>query len=234
MLKIKWAVLALSVVTTSAWANVDATLDVLHQAGGKVQSLGADVEMTSINMGTGTETLDRGTIVMQRLPDGDTRAKITFTEHAVDFKLKKLRREFLLDGGKLIEQNEETKKQVTRQVRRPGEKVDLFKLGEGPFPMPIGQSKESVHEQFDVTPGEGDNVVKLVPKKGTPLESKFKHIIVTVDTSKGIPTTIQTLDATGEDKKTVVLKNVRLNEAVKDDEFKLPNVDDKGWQKVDE
>jgi hypothetical protein len=36
-------------------------------------------------------------------------------------------------------------------VLRPGEKVNLLKLGEGPFPLPIGQKRDDVKRQFDVT-----------------------------------------------------------------------------------
>ena len=28
---------------------------------------------------------------------------------------------------------------------KPGEKLNLLKLGEGPFPLPIGQKKEDVY-----------------------------------------------------------------------------------------
>ena len=42
---------------------------------------------------------------------------------------------------------------------RPGEKVNLLKLGEGPFPLPIGQPKEDVHREFIVTKGD----LKLPP-----------------------------------------------------------------------
>ncbi len=237
MILFRYALLVLSFAAVSARAaDVDKTLDILHDAGAKVQSLAADVELTTTDMGTGNDSVDRGRIVMQRLPDGDTRARITFTEHVVNSRLRKVRRDFLLADGKLIEQNEDAKQktQVTRQMRRPGEKIDLFKLGQGPFPLPIGQSKEAVHEQFDVAVGDADNVVTLSPRKGTPLYPKFRSVTVTVDPAIGMPTTIQTIDPNGGEKKTVVLKNLRLNDAVKDEEFILPPTDDKTWSLRDE
>lgn len=234
MLKLKWTLLTLAIAAASAHAaEADKTLDLLHAAGDKVQSLGADVEMKSVDKGTQAETIDRGKIVMQRLPDGDTRARITFIDRIVDERLKKSHREFLLDGGVLIEQNHDTRKQVTRQLRRPGEKIDLFKLGQGPFPMPIGQTKESVHEQFDVS-APGEHVVKLTPKESTSLKDKFQSITVTVDPALGVPTVIETLSVSGEETKTVTLKNVRLNEAVQPEEFKLPPADPKVWELVSE
>ena len=228
-------ILTLSAMVQAGQASeVDATLDTLHAAGEKLKTMAADVELTTTDRGTGDFRVERGRIVLERLADGDSRARITFNERVVGEKLMKVRRDFLLEQGTLVEQNEEKKTQVTRQQRRPGEKVDLFKLGQGPFPLPIGQTKESVHEQFDVEAGKEKNIVLLTPKKDTALFDKFKSITVTVDEKLGVPTTIATIDKRGVEKRSVVLKNVRMNENVSADEFKLPPIDPKTWRQVSE
>ena len=41
--------------------------------------------------------------------------------------------EYLLDGQWLIDRNYRAKNEVKREVLKRGQKMDLFKLGEGPF-----------------------------------------------------------------------------------------------------
>jgi outer membrane lipoprotein-sorting protein len=79
--------------------------------------------------------------------------------------------------------------------------MDLFKLGEGPFPLPIGQSPADVHKQFDITkvaPAKDDpaNTVHLglVPKAGTELEKKFKSLDFWVDQKTHMPVRVDTAD----------------------------------------
>ncbi len=76
----------------------------------------------------------------------------------------------------LIDRDYKRKTEIKRQVLRPGEKINLLKLGEGPFPLPIGQDKAEVKKLFDVTKEkllkddpQGTVHVKLVPKPGTQL-----------------------------------------------------------------
>jgi hypothetical protein len=82
-----------------------------------------------------------------------------------------------LDGW-LIEINEKSKTVFERQVAPPGSTFDPLKLGEGPFPIPLGQPKAEVLKQFAVEaigtsdapllkslpPGHG---LRLVPREET-------------------------------------------------------------------
>src|SRR5205807_3444491 len=100
----------------------------------------------------------------------------------------KWHREYLLAKGSLIDQDFDGKAETHRQVARPGEKIDPLKLGEGPFPLPIGQDPAEVKKNFDVSLAPGDKEdpagtlhLVLKPKAGTRLARKYDQIEVWVD-----------------------------------------------------
>ena len=233
MLRIPVGAVCLLFMASVACASVDDTLDALHDAGKDLQSLSADVTLTDVDTGgMGNDpTIHTGKIVIQR-KDGDTRALISIDKKKVGNRTEVERRDILLEGPNLIIRDYQNKKQTTDQVRRPGEKVDLFKLGQGPFPLPVGQTKEDVKQQFDVSevaPGK----LKLIPKPGTDLARKFKQITVTLDSATHFPSTIETLDPNETTDTTATLSNVKINSPVADDSFKLPAIDST-WNKVDQ
>ncbi|MGN6506437.1 MAG: hypothetical protein ACTHM6_12835, partial [Tepidisphaeraceae bacterium] len=121
-------------LVSRAVASVDATLDALHESGVNLRSLAADVSLAEDSSDTGDRVTRLGRIVLQKLPDGDTRVRATFTQKQSGNRIEEEKRDVLLQGKNLIDRDYKNKKQTIRQVRRPGEKVDLFKLGEGPFP----------------------------------------------------------------------------------------------------
>jgi outer membrane lipoprotein-sorting protein len=131
------------------------------------------------------------------------------------------------------------KNEVRRQVVKPGEKINLLKLGEGPFPLPIGQTKEEVHQQFDVSlvPTAKDDPPQTVhlllkPKALTDLARKFTQIDVYVDRQNSMPVQIVTLDADGQRTQTTVIDHLRLNAGLSDADFALPKVE--GWDQTEE
>jgi hypothetical protein len=58
--------------------------------------------------------------------------------------------EYMLDKEWLGDRDYKRKIEIQRQVLKPGEKMNLLKLGEGPFPLPVGQPKEEVLKMFEV------------------------------------------------------------------------------------
>lgn len=221
-----------------AQANIDAILDGLELRGQNLQSLRADVTLTETDIALGGEISRSGWFALQNRPDGSTRAHINFDRKKVDLKASSERIEYMLDGGKLIDRNYARKKQATRAILRPGEKMNLLKLGEGPFPLPIGQKRADVLEQFDVQridPANDDPPgtvhLQLTPKDRTALARKFK----TIDTwvANDLPVRIKTLDRNGNTERTTDLANIQINAAMKDADFELPKIDDT-WDIVEE
>ena len=227
------------VATSRAFASVDEALDALHDSGVNLKSLAADVSLSEVSSDTGESTTRLGKIVLQKLPDGDTRVRATFTQRQSGDRIEDERRDVLLQGQNLINRDYKMKKETTYQVRKPGEKLDLFKLGQGPFPLPVGQTREDVLKEFDVkelsdTDPSALAKLELTPKAGTDLARKFKSITVTVDRQTKLPTQIITVDPNETTTTTATLTHMRINNSVKDSEFELPPIDPKEWDIVDQ
>ena len=124
---------------------------------------------------------------------------------------------------------------------KPGEKMNLLKLGEGPFPLPIGQKKEDVKKLFDVTlvpPAKTDAAdladtihLRLTPKEGTRFARKFGAIDIWVSRKSNFPIRIDTTAPGGSDHQTTKLQELKINPepGLKDGDFALPKIDAETW-----
>jgi outer membrane lipoprotein-sorting protein len=233
-----WAEPANAGKQLNANSSAGDVLEALHARGRDLRDFAADVTLTETDV-LGKETERRGTVWYQRRQNGDTRIRVGFTEKKLSGSTFKQRLEYLLDNGKLVEQNFETKLQITRQVLKPGQKLDPLKLGEGPFPLPIGQPPEEVLKNFEVQKQAttkddpaGSVHVQLAPKAGTRFAKKFKTIDVFVSPENNFPVRIDALE-NGDTDRVTNLSNIRINAGLKDAEFELP-APQKDWGVRDE
>lgn len=226
-------------------ASIDQVLDALDALGDRLQTLSADVEKVEIDADLGEDPANAdarlGKVVYQRLDDGDIRIRASFDQVRSGGKVRPDRVEYLLQGGELIDRNYRGRSEVRRVVRRPGERIDLFRLGKGPFPLPIGQAKDDVHAEFEVTraPAAGgesgadappDTIhLRLTPRAETELARDFSSIDVWVHRSDHLPRRVETLSATGAKLIRTDLRNVRLNAPLSDADFSLEKVDESRW-----
>jgi hypothetical protein len=220
-------------------SSVDQILDALDAVGRNLKSFTADVTMKEEDVTLANESTRRGKVLFQERPDaqGGTRLRVIFDKHDIGRRSFDERVEYLLQNGWLTDRSYDPKRiEVRRQVLRPGEKIDLLKLGEGPFPLPIGQKKEAVHEQFDAKKPAaakddppGTVHVQLTPKPGTRFSKKFDVIDVFVDAKTHLPVRIDT--AQGETVRTTELKNFTINPTppLTDADFALPKIDESKW-----
>lgn len=225
-------------------SDLDAVLDALDARGRDLKDFSADVTLHTIDDRTGEDSAQLGKVVYQNKGNGDARIKVSFDSKRVESGdgkqvTQKQKLDYVLDGGWLTDRDYQKKLEVRRQVLRPGQKMDLLKLGQGPFPLPIGQPKDEVKKQFDgtkIAPDKDDPAgtahVRLVPKPGTQFAKRFKQIDVFVDTKNNMPSRIDTTEKAGGTTKTTELKNVKLNEGVADDAFRLPEIE--GWNRREE
>lgn len=237
--------LARAEVPLGPGADLDTVLDALDVRGRELKDFSADVVLHATDDRTGEDSAQIGKVVFQNKGAGDARIKVSFDTKKVENgngqqTTVKQRLDYLLDAGWLTDRDYKKKLEVKRQVLRPGQKADLLKLGEGPFPLPIGQDKAEVKKQFDVTKVEAakddpkDTVhVRLVPKAGTRLQKRFKQIDVYVDVKTHMPARIDTTERGGTTRSTE-LNNVKLNGGVTEDAFTLPDVDKEGWNRREE
>lgn len=133
--------------------------------------------------------------------------------------------EYVFDGEWYVERRPATRQFVKRQVVPPGEVFDPLKVGEGPFPLPIGQKKDDILREYEasvaasaddlpdslrsfVTAGEGTHRLTLVPlDPGADVQS----VDVWYRTGSLLPKLAKTVNAEG-DVSYVQLINVRQND----------------------
>ena len=197
-----------------------------------------------------------GELVYQLKPDSTKRFAVLFDtlivlqgESDVGRKEDKLRH-YVFDGVWLAEIDHEARQFIKRQVVAPGEQLDPLKLGEGPFPLPIGQKKSEVLARFDVqtvdVPAQGllknlkdvDGLL-LIPKPGTPEARNYSRVEIYYDRATMLPIGVNAVgaeqmdedDPDSRERKTVWLRELKRNQGV--DEAKLdihpPRAED-GWR----
>ena len=213
-------------------STVDEILDALDARGRNLKAFAADVSLTEGDATLANEVTRTGRAVYQDQGEGRARLRVTFNERDNGKRVFQEKIEYLLEGGWLTDRDYKKKIEVRRQVLRKGEKLDLLKLGEGPFPLPIGQKKEAVHEQFGVekvAPAKDDPAgtvhIRLTPKPGGQFARKFDEIDVWVDAKTSMPARIDTVQ--GETVRTTVLKNFTVNPEppLTDKDFALPRTE---------
>jgi len=221
-------------------ASIDQVLDALDEVGRDLKSFTAGVKLTETDQ-IAQDTVTRTGKTLYQAPTPETaRMRVTFEQRIQDGAMQAQKIEYLLAGGWLIDRNYARKIEVNRQVLRPGEKINLLKLGEGPFPLPIGQKKEDVYKQFEVkqaapaaTDPKDTAHLTLKPKPGTRFERNFAAIDVWVDLTSHFPRRIQTADKNGTSVRVTDLENFQVGAQLGDDDFKLPEIGN-DWQRRDE
>jgi len=219
--------------------SVDPLLQQLDQVGKDLKEFSARLKLTEADP-LGGATVRVGTVCFQKKPDGSPRIHVIFDKRIDDRHIAHTgeKIEYLLDGPWLIDRNYRTKTEVRRQVLKPDQKMDLFKLGEGPFPLPIGQDPQNVHKAFDVkrvAPAKDDPPhtvhVELMPKTGTDLARKFHSIDVWVDDKSHMPVRVDTVDAKQQMSRSTELTDLAVNPpgGLKEPDFQLPNIDNQHW-----
>lgn len=226
--------------------TVDAVLDRLEQAGVGLRDLSANVTYTVTQLikqnPDDPDEVQNYHGSLQYLVKGDQKlAKIHF-EWSDDGRLKDPSQMWVIfDGRWVIEAKEKTKTVIKREVVRPSEASNPFKLGEGPFPLPFGQKKAEILEQFEVTlraagpddPPQADRLL-CTPRPNTELARQYEWIELFVSRAKGdslgVPVKIVAHDRREAVLKTAVFKKLRRNWGLKPGSFKLPPQTDP-WQR---
>jgi len=219
-------------------SSIDQILDALDEKGDNLKDFTADVKLTEEDAAVGSSVVRTGRVWFQRLPSDDARMRLTLDKKLVKDKTIDEKLEYVYSGGWLIDRDYRRMSNIRRQVVRPGEKINLLKLGQGPFPLPLGQDKATVHAEFDVKkidPAKDDPPsalhLQLTPKKGAQFAKKFDAIDLWIDPAQVMPVRVQTTD--GDQIKTWDLTSIRVNPGLTDKDFTLEPVDQSKWQ-IDE
>jgi outer membrane lipoprotein-sorting protein len=237
-------ILQLAVASTqpaalTANSSVNEILDALDARGRSLQDFSAAVRLTDSDNSTGDSTVNIGTVILQRKGEDDARIRVAFTQRQLGNKIFTVDHQYTLDNGLLVERDYQSKHETRQQILKPGQKLDLFKLGQGPFPLPLGQKKEDVLKLFGVQkidPAKDDPSatvhLQLTPKPGTQFAKQFKTIDIWVETASNMPRRIQTEDVAEVTTKTTDLTNIKINSGASDKDFSEPPLPD-GWDVVE-
>jgi outer membrane lipoprotein-sorting protein len=215
----------------------DVILDDLDHVGEDLNDFTADISLTETDMTFGDASTRAGTVKYLNKGGDDALLTITFkTIQTADREPKPAEKDYMLKDGWLVERDYRNKEEINRQIVEPGKKLNLLKLGEGPFPLLIGQDKEEVHRLFDVTlvdAADGPHL-HLVPKPGSQFARKFKFMDLWVDAESKMPRKIEITNTGGNTLTTTELSDIKLNAGLNESDLILPPIKDSDWNRRDE
>lgn len=179
--------------------------------------------------------------------DGRTRFAVRFDRLIVGERLERQDQLFVFDGEWLVEKVSSDRRFTKRQIAPPGSTFDPLRMGEGPFPVPLGQRPEDIVARYDAElrpPGEGvedealrgfaeDRLVqlRLTPKPEYEDTDDFMEIRLWYDPSTPamLPKIARTETALG-DVSLVVVAKAELNAELPEDVFDTATPGrDSGW-----
>jgi hypothetical protein len=158
----------------------------------------------------------------------------------------KLDERHMFDGEWYIELQSRSKTLTRTQVREPDDPIDVYKVGEGYFPLPFGQKKADILREFQVSlmpatagdPADTDRV-RLTPNPGTRTVETYARLDCWVLRSgplEGLPIKVDAAkrDGTGKVNSyiTITFESARLDTGIDDSLFDLKAPDD--YQVIEE
>lgn len=225
--------------------SAEKLLDALEESIATLENFSANVNYRKEDPFTSTEIRSGRIIFAQSLPakDDDTtttqpakdadaapsdqpakrRFAITFEKETIGRQMRERNQRYVFDGAWLAEIDFDNKQFIKRQVVPPGQTFDPLKLGEGPFPLPIGQSRKEVLARFEAEltdfPREGflqgrippsGIGLKLTPRPGLEVARDFESIRIWYDRRNLLPIAVDALAPDGV-RKIVLLFNIEKN-----------------------
>ncbi|MHC4415111.1 MAG: hypothetical protein ACYS0G_07500 [Planctomycetota bacterium] len=175
-----------------------------------------------------------------RSVDGSKRFALLFDTLIVGRRRYDRLKHYVFDGSWLVEIDHEARQFIKRQIVPPGQEFDPLKLGEGPFPLPIGQPKDEVLARFEVqsatVPNEGIladlgdvDGLRLIPKPDTAPARDIQTVDLFYDSDTLLPLGVLVTEAKG-DRKTVRLRDLRRNQGIDRGKLMIETPDPRQWQ----
>jgi hypothetical protein len=160
---------------------------------------------------------------------------VHFDSKLVGNRKDELDEQHMFDGRWYTELQSRTKTITRREIRRPDDPSNPYKIGEGPFPLPFGQKKANILREFEVThvaPAKADppatDHLKLVPREGTGTGQTYKVIdfwVARQGPAAGLPIKVRTAkkDGTGRVNSyiTITFDKIQLNTGFSSSIFKI-------------
>lgn len=216
-----------------AFANAEALLDALETADAGIDTLESPIVYRKFFAIQSDEQRRAGTLYFQTDRPAEQsrgidvrRFAVSFDELTVADRREKIDQQYTFDGEWVVEKTPADRQFTKRQVVPPGEDFDPLRIGEGPFPVPIGQRKADILERFDAElrpPQDGLTdpalvalaeqrgliQLRLTPRPGTAESRDFEQIRIWYEPGgKLLPRIARTVTPIGDESEVVLLKPV--------------------------
>lgn len=226
--------------TTGAIADADAFLVAQEKAGADLRTLSAavsyiksfpEIQGGGRHVRTGELLYDNG--MERRGPAAMPARRLAarFDTLTVDGQRQPIDKAYVFDGAWLVERDEVGKQFIKVRVVAEGEINDPLRIGNGPFPLPIGQQRADILRTFDVElrprldgipdepataglrrliDGSGATQVRLTPKAGTRESKDFREVRLWYRAPDLLPFFVRAL-ATDESTSEFLLRDIQKN-----------------------
>jgi hypothetical protein len=129
--------------------SADQLLDQLETAADGIRDFKADVFYEKFDAVAERSELRTGEVVYQTTGAADRRFAIIFNAlYSGDRKDDTAKEHYVFSGRSMAEYDHARKQFTKREIVPPGKTFDPLKLGEGPFPLPVGQPKSEVLSRY--------------------------------------------------------------------------------------
>lgn len=199
------ATAAASAPATSGDAAVDSILDRLEVKGRAIQGLTAQIEYNDIRFEPVEDKITKhGELTFRRL-DPNSKFLIVFNETIAGGVKSDRKEHYLFDGEWFTERSERAKTIIKRQIVPKGKRIDPFKIGKGPFPLPFGQRRAEMLDNFRIVrkPAQPDDPpncdhLHCEPRPFSELAQKYKRVEMYIDRRLELPVRIE-VERTADD-----------------------------------
>jgi hypothetical protein len=140
---------------SATFADAEALLDALERADAGLKSLRADVRYDKIFEDQGDRQTRFGRLMFRAQPpltEGGPALRsfaLLIDELLLGTRSEKKLTMIVFNGEWFVEKVPSEKRFTKRRIAKPGDAFDPFKVGEGQFPLPIGQKKADILSRFD-------------------------------------------------------------------------------------
>lgn len=140
----------------TAFADADALLLALEKADAGLVSFEARIEYDRRFELQGDRHVRRGDIYYKaevkpggERPEAPAVFAVSFNQLQIEEAIREEQQMYVFDGEWFIEKNFAARRFIKRQVALPGERINPLRLGEGPFPIPIGQKRDDILTRYE-------------------------------------------------------------------------------------
>lgn len=167
---------------TSGDPKVDRVLERLEARGNKVHALACNLVANFLDVVAEDEQSKVGRLWFRR-DKPNPKFKVIYDKSVYDGVETDDKHEYYFDGHWLVEAHHKSKTGNERELVAKGEKVDPFRIGKGPFPLPFGQKKDEILEHFTVSrirrsPKDAPKTdhLKLIPRQNSDMARQYAEI----------------------------------------------------------